>query len=107
MRWCCPCALLACNAACWGVAKHAPPGEHLRRANFATCACLTLPPRLVHHPLPRPDKNTLDQQLGKSDFVELRRAELERYLRKLAAHPVVGASEVGGWVGGLQQQGAC
>lgn len=42
---------------------------------------------------PRPDKNTLDQQLGKSDFVELRRAELERYLRKLAAHPVVGRGE--------------
>ncbi|KAL4447991.1 hypothetical protein ABPG75_005210 [Micractinium tetrahymenae] len=42
---------------------------------------------------PRPDKNTLDQQLGKSDFVELRRAELERYLRKLAAHPVVGRAE--------------
>ncbi|PRW57356.1 sorting nexin 2B [Chlorella sorokiniana] len=42
---------------------------------------------------PRPDKNTLDQQLGKSDFVELRRADLERYLRKLAVHPVVGASE--------------
>lgn len=75
------------------------PGQHLRPANFATCACLTHPPRLVHHPLPRPDKNTLDQQLGKSDFVELRRAELERYLRKLAAHPVVGASEVGGWAG--------
>lgn len=29
--------------------------------------------------------------------MELRRADLERYLRKLAAHPVVGASEVGGW----------
>jgi hypothetical protein len=42
----------------------------------------------------RPDKNTLDQQLGKNDFVELRRAELERYLRKLAAHPVVGPAEV-------------
>ncbi|PSC68192.1 sorting nexin 2A [Micractinium conductrix] len=42
---------------------------------------------------PRPDKNTLDQQLGKSDFVESRRAELERYLRKLAAHPVVGRCE--------------
>lgn len=41
-----------------------------------------------------PDKNTLDQQLGKSDFVELRRVELERYLRKLAAHPVVGQAEV-------------
>eukprot|EP00887_Chlorella_sp_A99_P004757 scaffold4.g4757.t1 len=96
---------------------------------------------------PRPDKNMLDQQLGKSDFVELRRRaarvccssaesagavhmhshvhrarwqresgwraacfnshgsaaaapgrqlcgqELERYLRKLALHPVVGRSE--------------
>ncbi|KAL4859717.1 5'-3' exoribonuclease 2 [Chlorella vulgaris] len=42
---------------------------------------------------PRPDKNTLDQQLGKSDFVEVRRLELERYLRKLAAHPVVGQGE--------------
>lgn len=43
----------------------------------------------------RPDKNTLDQQLGKTDFVEVRRLELERYLCKLAAHPVVGRSEVG------------
>ncbi|EFN57618.1 hypothetical protein CHLNCDRAFT_142705 [Chlorella variabilis] len=42
---------------------------------------------------PRPDKNTLDQQLGKTDFVEVRRLELERYLCKLAAHPVVGRSE--------------
>ena len=56
---------------------------------------LLIPPPLLPPSLPRPDKNTLDQQLGKSDFVELRRADLERYLRKLAAHPVVGASEVG------------
>ena len=35
------------------------------------------------------------RRLGKSDFVELRRAELERYVRRLLKHPVVGRSEVG------------
>ena len=54
----------------------------------------------LHGPMRRPDKNTLDQQLGKSDFVELRRLELERYLRKLAAHPVVGRSEARVWAAG-------
>lgn len=56
---------------------------------------LTRPPH-AHMPCAgcSPDKNTLDQQLGKSDFVELRRMELERYLRKLAAHPVVVQAEV-------------
>lgn len=69
-----------------------PRHQRLLRAANHTCQPPSFLPSLPY----RPDKNTLDQQLGKSDFVELRRADLERYLRKLAAHPVVGASEVGG-----------
>jgi hypothetical protein len=59
------------------------------------CYCTPGPASLAGSVVfPRPDKNTLDHQLGKTDFVEVRRLELERYLRKLAAHPVVGQSEV-------------
>lgn len=44
--------------------------------------------------------------MGKKDFIETRRGDLERYLNRLAHHPAVGRSEVGvsvclcavGWV---------
>lgn len=82
-------------------APHPPPHPHTpKRAPPLTPACappFQPPPHPPTPPAPpprSPDKNTLDQQLGKSDFVELRRAELERYLRKLAAHPVVARGEV-------------
>lgn len=75
-------------------------GRERRRAevrrrfkDFVALADLLAVTQRGYFVFPRPDKNTLDQQLGKSDFVELRRAELERYLRKLAAHPVVARGE--------------
>jgi len=42
----------------------------------------------------RPDKSTVESQvMQKQEFVEQRRVALEKYLRKLAAHPVIGRSE--------------
>jgi len=36
----------------------------------------------------------VEGQLGSAEFVEQRRASLERWLQQLAAHPVIGASDV-------------
>lgn len=42
----------------------------------------------------RPDKSVVEGQLmAKREFVEQRRASLEKYLRRLAAHPVIRRSE--------------
>ncbi|KAH0455108.1 hypothetical protein IEQ34_017032 [Dendrobium chrysotoxum] len=42
----------------------------------------------------RPDKNVVESQvMQKHEFVEQRRDALEKYLQRLAAHPVVGSSE--------------
>ena len=41
-----------------------------------------------------PDKSTVESQvMQKQEFVEQRRVALEKYLRKLAAHPVIRKSE--------------
>ncbi|XP_073114554.1 LOW QUALITY PROTEIN: sorting nexin 2A [Elaeis guineensis] len=43
---------------------------------------------------PRPDKNVVESQvMQKHEFVEQRRSAIERYLRRLAAHPVIGKSD--------------
>ncbi|KAI8523505.1 hypothetical protein RHMOL_Rhmol13G0079200 [Rhododendron molle] len=43
---------------------------------------------------PRPDKSVVESQvMQKQEFVELRRAALERYLKRLAAHPVIRKSD--------------
>ncbi|RRT34927.1 hypothetical protein B296_00048077, partial [Ensete ventricosum] len=43
---------------------------------------------------PRPDKNLVDSQImQKHEFVENRRLALEKYLRRLAEHPVIGKSD--------------
>lgn len=43
---------------------------------------------------PRPDKNLVDSQImQKHKFVEHRRLALEKYLRRLAEHPVIGKSD--------------
>lgn len=43
---------------------------------------------------PRPDKNVVESQvMQKQEFVEQRRAALEKYLRRLAAHPVIKKSD--------------
>ncbi|KAJ6818722.1 sorting nexin 2B-like [Iris pallida] len=44
---------------------------------------------------PRPDKSTVESQTTAQpgEFLERRRAALERYLRRLAEHPVLGRSE--------------
>lgn len=43
---------------------------------------------------PRPDKNTVESQMmQRGEFVEQRRVQLEKYLWRLAVHPVVGRSE--------------
>lgn len=43
---------------------------------------------------PRPEKNAVEGQRMSDGFVEERRASLQKYLQKLAAHPVIGPSEV-------------
>jgi hypothetical protein len=45
---------------------------------------------------PRPEKNAVEGQRMSDAFVEERRASLQKYLQKLAAHPVIGPSEVRG-----------
>ncbi|KAL6967769.1 Sorting nexin 2A [Sarracenia purpurea var. burkii] len=43
---------------------------------------------------PRPDKSVVESQvMQKQEFVEQRRVALERYLRRLAAHPVIKKSD--------------
>lgn len=42
---------------------------------------------------PRPEKNAVEGQRMKDDFIEERRAALEKYLNRLAAHPNIGPSE--------------
>lgn len=43
---------------------------------------------------PRPDKSLVESQvMQKQDFVEQRRVELEKYLRRLARHPVIKKSD--------------
>ncbi|KAG8633885.1 hypothetical protein MANES_18G145569v8 [Manihot esculenta] len=43
---------------------------------------------------PRPDKNLVESQvMQKQEFVEQRRVALEKYLRRLAAHPVIRKSD--------------
>ncbi|GIL87549.1 hypothetical protein Vretimale_14752 [Volvox reticuliferus] len=46
-----------------------------------------------HFVPPRPEKNAMEGQRMTDAFVEERRIALERYLNKLARHPVIGASE--------------
>ena len=43
---------------------------------------------------PRPEKNTVEGQRASTDFLELRRSALERYLQQLATHPVISTSQV-------------
>lgn len=43
---------------------------------------------------PRPEKNAVEGQRMSDAFVEERRASLQKYLQKLAAHPVIGPSDV-------------
>jgi len=42
----------------------------------------------------RPDKNVIEGRRRTEGFIEERRAALERYLNRLAAHPVAARSEV-------------
>ena len=43
---------------------------------------------------PRPEKNPVEGQRASSDFVELRRHALEKYLVQLASHPAIVQSDV-------------
>lgn len=45
---------------------------------------------------PRPEKNAVEGQRMSDAFVEERRAGLQKYLQRLAAHPAIGCSEVRG-----------
>lgn len=43
---------------------------------------------------PRPDKNAVEGPRANEEFVEIRRAALERYILQLAAHPDIVQSDV-------------
>lgn len=43
---------------------------------------------------PRPEKNVVEGQRMTKDFIEARRAALEKFLMKLASHPVISQSAV-------------
>jgi hypothetical protein len=43
---------------------------------------------------PRPEKNAVEGQRMSDAFVEERRAGLQKYLQRLAAHPAIGRCEV-------------
>lgn len=46
---------------------------------------------------PRPEKNTVEGQRASDEFVTGRKAAIARYLNSLAAHPVIGESQVSLW----------
>jgi sorting nexin-1/2 len=71
------------------------PRSEVRRRfkDFVALADLLVETQRGYFIFPRPDKGALDGAAsGKSEteFVESRRVELERYLRRLAEHPVLG-----------------
>ncbi|RRT38445.1 hypothetical protein B296_00043446 [Ensete ventricosum] len=78
-------------------AGHGGPSEFRVRRRFRDD--VTLAARLAEayrgYFIPqRPDKSVVDDQvMQKHEFVEQRRWELEKYLRRLAEHPVIGRSE--------------
>ncbi|KAJ6827960.1 putative sorting nexin 2A [Iris pallida] len=73
------------------------PGRFAVRRRFRDF--ITLADRLAesyrgHFIPPRPDKSVVESQvMQKQEFVEQRRFALEKYLSRLAAHPVVGRSD--------------
>jgi PX domain/Vps5 C terminal like len=73
-----------------------PRSEVRRRFNdFVALADLLVETQRGYFIFPRPDKGAFEGAAsGKSEneFVEYRRSELERYLRRLAEHPVLGRS---------------
>ena len=74
-----------------------PRSEVRRRFNdFVALADLLVETQRGYFIFPRPDKGALEGAAsGKSEaeFVESRRVELERYLARLAEHPVLGKSD--------------
>jgi hypothetical protein len=74
-----------------------PRSEVRRRFNdFVALADLLVETQRGYFIFPRPDKGALDGAAsGKSEleFIESRKIELERYLRRLAEHPVIGRSD--------------
>lgn len=58
----------------------------------------------VHSFLPaRPDKNMIESRRMTDTFIEERRAALQRYLNRLAAHPTAARSEVSNESGQYEQ----
>jgi hypothetical protein len=74
-----------------------PKGDVRRRFNdFVSLADLLTETHRGYFLHPRPDKGALEAAAAgrsEAEFVEMRRAELERYLRQLVAHPIAGRSE--------------
>ncbi|GAB4824150.1 hypothetical protein N2152v2_011196 [Parachlorella kessleri] len=91
------------------VADHPRRRVEVRRRfnDFVALADLLSTSHRGYFVFPRPDKNSLEGQvwppsvrllrgiakMGKKDFIETRRTDLDRYLNKLAQHPAVGRCE--------------
>ena len=59
---------------------------------------------------PRPEKNAVEGQRMTDNFLEERRQALEKYMNKLARHPVIARCEVRVWWslgGGTRTAAAC
>lgn len=80
-----------------GLSSSGQVTEVRRRFNdFVALADVLAETQRGYFVFPRPDKDVLEGAATgrtESEFIESRRAELERYLRKLAAHPVISQSE--------------
>ncbi|KAJ6844280.1 putative sorting nexin 2A [Iris pallida] len=69
-------------------------GVRRRFRDFVTLADRLAESYRGHFIPPRPDKSVVESQvMQKQEFVEQRRSALEKYLLRLAAHPVVGRSD--------------
>lgn len=73
---------------------HHKAGLHWRTDPFAPCLCSLQAKFRGYFVPPRPEKNAVEGQRMSDNFVEERRASLQKYLQKLAAHPVIGPSDV-------------
>ena len=56
---------------------------------------------------PRPKRNAVEGRRMSPEFLEDRRAALERYLNRLGAHPTLSRSEVGGRLREVMMTGMC
>lgn len=75
------------------LAANGPSSALRRSSHMLAVLCLQAQYRGYFVP-PRPEKNAVEGQRMNDAFIEERRASLQKYMQKLAAHPIIGRSEV-------------